>query len=80
VIDDFNLCSGHGSMCLGRFIIPSVGVVLMRADASIRAVISKIPRNRSAGVEMDVRGGSCVFEHLLDLMLGVEDQTAAGGV
>ena len=35
---------------------------------------------RCAGVEMDVRGGSCVFEHLLDLMLGVEDQTAAGGV
>ena len=34
---------------------------------------------RCAGVEMDVRGG-CVFEHLLDLMLGVEDQTAAGGV
>ena len=35
---------------------------------------------RCAGVEMDVRGGSCVFEHLLDLMLGGEDQTAAGGV
>jgi len=35
---------------------------------------------RCAGVEIDVRGGSCVFEHLLDLMLDVEDQTAAGGV
>jgi hypothetical protein len=34
---------------------------------------------RCAGVEMDVRGG-CVFEHLLDLMLGAEDQTPAGGV
>ncbi len=46
---------------------------------------SEYPRNhfdnvaRCAGVEMDVRGG-CVIEHLLDLMFGVEDQTAAGGV
>jgi hypothetical protein len=31
------------------------------------------------GVEMDVRGGSG-FEHLLDQMLGVEDQTAACGI
>ena len=30
----------------GRFFVPSVGVVLTRADTSIRAVISKIPRNR----------------------------------
>ena len=46
---------------------------------------SEYPRNhfdnvaRCAGVEMDVRGG-CVIEHLLDLMFGMEDQTAAGGV
>ena len=55
MIDDFNLCSGHGSMCLGRFIIPSVGVVLMRADASIRVVISKIPRNRMTIANMASR-------------------------